>query len=199
MGRRVDDVQDVHSFDIRLRHLRLMGLEGGNLVLEDAVNLHKDVGGKILCGWAFVEEHISRVPSCRDCCDGKVSMVLMCIILRMNENEIRSDIENHALDALNTLTVQGDGGIRILPPREPGDSKNISGGLLLLSSDAAVAPPAAIRHDQQGNIVPLLCILDERPPTAELDVVRMSTDRENSHGLPFSRRDTEQDYSLFTS
>jgi hypothetical protein len=47
--------------------------------------------------------------------------------------------------------------------------------------------------------VPLLCILDERPPTAELDVVRMSTDRENSHGLPFSRRDTEQDYSLFTS
>jgi len=131
MGRGLDDVQDVHSFDIRLHHLRLVGLQGGNLVLQDTVNIHKDVGGKVLRGWTFVEEHISCVPRCRDCRDGKVSMVLMCIILGMNENEIRPDIENHTLDALNTLAVQGDGGIRILPPIEPRDAKDISGGSVL--------------------------------------------------------------------
>src|SRR5271169_3198035 len=55
MGRRLDDVQDVHSFDICFHHLRLMGLQGGNLVLQDTVNIHKDVGGKVLRGWAFVQ------------------------------------------------------------------------------------------------------------------------------------------------
>ena len=35
--------------------------------------------------------------------------------------------------------------------------------------------------------MPLSCIFDERSPAAEFDIIRMSADRENSHGDPLMR------------
>lgn len=187
MGRRTSDINDVQPFDIRLGDLGSMTLESGDFLGEDAVHIDVDTRREVLGCRPLVKENVSSVAGSGDRRDGQVAMILMGIILKVNENKVRLNLANHTLDALDTISIQGNGGIRILPPKEPGDSQYISGGLLLLSSYAAVASPAAIRHDQQGNIVPLSCILDERPPAAEFDIIRMSTDRENSHGDPLMR------------
>ncbi|OGB91562.1 MAG: hypothetical protein A2Z31_08135 [candidate division NC10 bacterium RBG_16_65_8] len=83
------------------------------------------------------------------------------VVLVVDEDEVRPNFPDDALDALDALAVQRDRGVRILPPEELRDLKDLRRLLLFSAADRPVAASVPFGHDEQEHLVALPRILDE--------------------------------------
>src|SRR3990172_5217759 len=131
MGGGAGDVHDGEALDVRLADLGGMGFQAGDLVVQDGVDVHEHAGGEILAGGAFVKQDVARVAGGGDGGGGQVAVILVGVVVIVHEDEIRVDLADDALQALDQRPVQGDGGVRVASPEHLGSPKDARRDLLL--------------------------------------------------------------------